>query len=492
MSRHVRHQNKSHSQELRRQYDASVPCSIGAPQGVSCDSRRLRQLSAKVAELEEQLGEVQIGSNHSDMDTLVQRISALESIEGKRSRKKIPQVLAVDDVGEELDDPIAIAMVLLPAAYDGRIDLTLVMSGGDMTSDERLQKLNNYLISVRKQPLKFGKNYSNGILVRVLADDQSALQAELLYRTIDIFINNGPTSAGVMKVINGSLHKDSVSYLVGAEGTGAAKSGVNQQSTDEKSRDAWNKTFCKNHPHITGVVEYRHKFVLLPPSISRQIRFPNKTSIFPEGSLVRDIARRTLGMFVASRPGPFLGPHFPYHIPSLLFSTLKRLNEANHYCCTEWLKEMKKKEEELTNSDNAESKITEYLSKCQTQLDKNGNRVMSDEQIDTLRPLVSLPLRMTYHYASQIGVYEPYADGKNGFSPASKNVNLGTGLVNPGGAFINDTFFCDFCDRLMLEFKTTTPMYDVTNSALALGRITGVLVAGDIDSYKRMSLEYLE
>jgi hypothetical protein len=64
--------------------------------------------------------------------------------------------------------------------------------------------------------------------------------------------------------------------------------------------------------------------------------------------------------------------------------------------------------------------------------------------------------------------------------------------VNPGGAFINNTFFCDFCDQLMLEFKTTTPMYDVTNSALAVERITGVLDAGDIDHYRALTLKYLE
>ena len=372
-------------------------------------------------------------------------------------------ILAVDDVGEELDDPIAIAKVLLPEAESGRIDLTLILSAGGIPCAKRLRLLNDYLDSVGIEQVSFGcLTRGNGTKLHVVRDDADELRSVLAgKKQIDAFVNNGPTASGVMQVIKENLEDGAISYLCGTDKNGKAK-GVNQISTDKNTKEDWNRIFCEGG-------EFQGGYVVLLPEISRRIRFPNSDDIFPKGSLVRDIARRTLALFVSSRPAPWAHSAFPI---------VKRLNEANHFLCQEWLNEIGLKKEDLKNQDLAEAKIQEYLALCE-------GKGFDEEERAKIREVASLPLQVTYHYAEVVGYPEPYVEGKSGFRPENKND------ANPGGAFVDDEFFEKFANALMGVFKTTTPTYDVTNSVLAVKGHVQELTEEEVDKYHGMTMAFL-
>ena len=437
-------------------------------------------------------------------------------------------ILASSDPGEELDDLLAFKYGFLNGQKcsmgEGK-KVHLIISGGSINPERRLDYLNDYMQSSHTAVAtataadttawtwKFGEEHSN---VTLYADDEHLL---LSPNTYDVYVNNGPLTSITMIKVAKSLKNAAVLYLVGSnsDGTGG---GINQIDTTpniprSERYTAWNEIFI---PLInskgtgsastgtgteTGTV---HKVVLLP-QLTRKIRFPNHTQLFPTHpyptSFIRDIAKRTVGMFIISRPTPFP-----------VYRDLLRFNSSHHYCCMAWLKEMKEKdhhqqeEGKLLNSIFSISeqaaqaggvKCAQYISACrafvhdvQIHIEGQGpgdshihtqaqaRPLFTEEQIEELTPLALLPFQLTYELALRVYLssatdsspqfldsldpkeWDPYKPDKFGFFPESKMQS------NPENIFVNDTIFSAMCDVIMNHFCTLTPAYDLLSALLAM------------------------
>jgi hypothetical protein len=350
-------------------------------------------------------------------------------------------ILLATDPGTEVDDFVAFSRAI--ELYDNTVNVSVIISGGKISPQNRMKILNDYINEthneVPKEVLKEVKNgeftlaigstdvvfRSNGAKFTFYADgDVGTLPPS------DVFIGNGPLNRDSLIAVANAMKGGSSAFLIGGREVG----GVNQAGTNPPG-------VTNNWPDFIRVLDMKKvNIVEMLPETTRLIRF--KPVDF-KGDLINNIAMRTTLMFMASLPTipPKYGD-FDLHV---------RLNEANAQLCEIWKKEMS-----MVFSSNAmimgTKRVKEYI-----YILRSMGHISDNASWIRLENLAQTCLTMTYAFAEKVfgRPTEVYANHKFGFSPEAK-LNK-----NPGHAFATAEMAQILSNGIKQYFLSFTPTYDV-------------------------------
>ena len=347
-------------------------------------------------------------------------------------------IVLATDPGTEVDDFVAFTRAI--KLYDSTVNVTVIISGGKISPQDRMKVLNEYINETLNETLNEVPKESeftlaigsadvvfrsNGAKFTFYADGEVGDLPD-----IDVFIGNGPLNRASLIAVANAMKGGSSAFLIGGKEVG----GVNQAGTNPPG-------VANNWPDFIGVLDMKKvNIVEMLPETTRLIRF--KPVDF-KGDLINNIAMRTSLMFMASRPTipPNYGD-FDLHV---------RLNEANAQLCEIWKKEMG-----MVFSADAmimgTKRVKEYI-----YILRSMGHISDNASWIRIENLAQTCLTMTYAFAEKVfgKPTEVYASHKFGFSPPAKLDE------NPGGAFATAEMAQILSNGIKHYFLSFTPTYDV-------------------------------
>jgi len=261
-------------------------------------------------------------------------------------------VVGSTDFGEELDDVLA-----LKYGFDKMpCEVHLLVSGGKLTPQQRVDALNTTLDLVECDVWAFNKSKasSGGGSITLHPDveaDVEAMEANTFAnattgRKCSAFVNNGPLTNSGLELVADTVNEHTKLYLVGADALMPQKGGINQNG----GGIAWQ-----------GFIDVCQKknalLISLTPNVTRHVRFHKSELLFPPGSHLETVAKRSAFMFAASRPtipAKFVPPQYS------AWKVHFRLNSGNAEICNAWRHEMGLRSSGATR-DAAGAKASEYI-----------------------------------------------------------------------------------------------------------------------------------
>jgi len=368
------------------------------------------------------------------------------------------------DPGEEVDDFIAFSRAI--ELYDDTTNISVIVSGGKISPQDRMKLLNRYI----------KESYSDSFTL--------AIGSEVVFRTkgakftfyadgdvsslpeIDTFIGNGPLNCTSLDAVSSAMKECSNAFLIGGRKVG----GVNQAGTNPTGVvNNWTQFIAALDLKKVNIVE-------MLPEQTRLIRF--KKGDF-KGEFIIKMAMRTTLMFMVSRPTipPNYGD-FDLHV---------RLNESNAQLCEIWKEEMN-----MVYSTDAirmgKESVKEYVYTL-----KAMGHISSKENWYRLENLAQKCLTMTYAFAEKVfgKPTEVYTKHRFGFLPVDKLQE------NPGGSFATDEMAQILSEKIQEHFVSFTPTYDVQSVEASIETDIGisqdiVVILDDSGSMDEMGKEPLE
>jgi hypothetical protein len=216
-------------------------------------------------------------------------------------------ILITSDPMEEFDDIVMIRFVL----YNMLSNITVILSGGLHTSQERLTHVNQIFPEFNNVAMNKPLPTKNEGTITFVEDNN---RLELEENSFDLFVNCGPCLHINLGKIVTSLKQGAKVVTVGALGDGKAGTGINQKDTSnvntapQISKNTWDAA-------IDLMIAKECIIQNLEVSISRYVLFPNPKKYdqeTPYGKLGAqsaffNTAVKAAEMFICSRPPPNIG-----------------------------------------------------------------------------------------------------------------------------------------------------------------------------------------
>ena len=343
------------------------------------------------------------------------------------------RVTLITDPSEEIDDLKAFLNAILK--FGNNVVVNVVMSGGKMTPDKRLEYMDSYLRNLGYTGVKL--NWVTNFQFReegaTFKFHQDLPDASLEFKT-DILIVNGPMCNDTYNKVSDSMRNQGRAFVVG----GLKVGGINQNGTNPtgvtNEWDLFVQTLLDKGVQITPFL----------PEYTRDFRFT--LSDFEGDEQGRIIAILTTLMMSFSRP--VIPCRFD---PGLILTD--RILRANAYLANEWTKEMG-----LIISEEAQSLATKKTERYMIKISEN--RVFSSSDDSKLSQMRENALKcFTFAYAVAEAAYgestEIYQDGKYGFRPEKKHDRI------PDNCFLNVEVVGKLMAFIEHCYITLTPRYDV-------------------------------
>lgn len=246
-----------------------------------------------------------VEENLKDKTILAKKVELMNALEDKPifgAEKK--HIIVTSDPMEEFDDIVMIRFVLYNLV---EADVTVILSGGAHTPEERLNNVKSIFTEFNNAKMGIEMKGKNGANITFISDYDDNMQLN----ACDLFVNCGPTRIATLTKIVDAMKDRSKVVTVGANDDGTAGAGINQKFVSEerkliKNEEKWNTT----------IKTLREKCTIqnLSVNVSRYVLFPNPKKMpgTPYGELADeskffDEAVGTTGMFIASRPPPKFG-----------------------------------------------------------------------------------------------------------------------------------------------------------------------------------------
>lgn len=406
-------------------------------------------------------------------------------------------VLLSTDFGEELDDLFAFLHIVRDERGASNIHWHCIVSAGEMDPAARLTHLSN-LLGTPDSPVQFGPQRPEWPCTFYADGDIASLRA--LPEAATAFVNNGPLSPVSLEHVARVLSPTAVLYLPGAS-LETRSGGVNQ--------NFWDASWAEFMEHVEDPRKQR-QIVCIPPSVSRCVRFPTAHVCQRNGAEAAQAAalgQATALQFMASRPD------MPARLGGI--TTIIRLNSANRDLCLAW-----RKEAAIAYTAEAHSsalvKARAYVDMLEARFATTGGKgdsvasveaqlreAFKDDDLlwdpptsaegslvkltpvtwEAVRRLVLPCFELTYDVARLCGIEEPYAEGKYGYPPKSKQD------ANPGGVFADDECAGTIGAKLIecLRDCTLTPAYDVLTVAMCENKWRTQPCLGDVAGLKHLA-----
>ena len=366
----------------------------------------------------------------------------------RRNNKKIWYVTLITDPSEEIDDLKAFLNAIIK--FSNNVVVNVVISGGKITPDKRLEYMNSYLMNLGYTGVKLNwvTNFQfreNGATFKF---HQDLSDASLKFET-DILIVNGPMCNDTYNKVSNSMRNHGRAFVVG----GLKVGGINQNGTNPVGvTNKWD-LFVQN------LLDKGVQITQFLPEYTRNYRFT--LSDFNGDIQGRKTAILTTLMMSISRPViPCLNisGELKDFDPGLILTD--RILRANAYLANEWKKEMG-----LISSEKAQSLATKKTELYMVKISEN--RVFSSSDYSKLSQMRENALKcFTFAYTVAEDAYavaedaygestEIYKDGKFGFRPEKKHD------MNPDNCFLNEDMVKILMTFIEESYKTLTPRYDV-------------------------------
>ena len=384
------------------------------------------------------------------LKTLYQRWRYVSTWKGKNKRPRNKKsrrnnknwyVTLITDPSEEIDDLKAFLNAIIK--FSNNVVVNVVISGGKMTPDERLEYLDSYLRNLRYTgvQLNWVTNFQFREEGATFKFHQDLPDASLEFET-DILIVNGPMCNDTYNKVSDSMRNQGRAFVVG----GLKVGGINQNGTNPagvtNEWDLFVQNLLDKGVQITQFLpEYTRNYRFTLSDFNRDLQ-GNKTAILT--TLMMSFSRPVI-------PCLNIRGELKDFDPGLILTD--RILRANAYLANEWTKEMG-----LTISEKAQSLATK---KTERYMDKiSENRVFSSSDDSKLSQMRENALKcFTFAYAVAEKEYgkstEVYKDGKFGFRPEKKHE------PNPDDCFLNVEVVEKLMKFIKNNYKTLTPRYDV-------------------------------